>query len=40
MSTLDKLQKKLDDKTKKEYWRRLTHEAREKIREMTDEFAS
>ena len=32
--------KKLDDKTKKEYWRRLTNEAREQIREMTDEFAS
>jgi len=32
--------KKLDDKTKKEYWRRLTPDARDQIREYTDEFAS
>ena len=32
--------KKLDDKTKKEYWMRLVPSARDQIREYTDEFAS
>jgi len=32
--------KTLDEKSKKEEWMRLTPDAREKIREMTDEFAS